>query len=62
MSSELSKKSTNPKCGKIGCITSPCEHQRPPKYADGHCVDFNDGKKRSGIPQNSLGGKQRNEG
>jgi len=45
------KKSTNPKCAKVGCITDPCLHKRPPVTEDGFCVDFNDGHIRAGIPQ-----------
>lgn len=51
MTSQTSKKSTNPNCARVGCLTSPCEHERPPKKADTFCVDFDDGIVRSGIPQ-----------
>lgn len=54
MSSQGRKKSTNPKCAKVGCITKPCIHKRPPVTEGGHCVDFNNGKVRSGIPQESA--------
>lgn len=53
-SSETTKKSTNPKCAKVGCITDPCIHKRPPITEGGHCVDFNDGVNKAGVPQEIL--------
>ncbi len=38
-------------CPKTDCITNPCLHKRPPITEGGYCVDFNNGKVRSGIPQ-----------
>ena len=58
MTSQGTRKSTNPKCAKVGCITESCPNKRPPQSEDGFCVDYDNGEKRSAV---RVGGKQRNE-
>jgi hypothetical protein len=50
----MSSQGRHKKCKFKDCITEPCEHVRPPIGKDGYCVDYNNGKKRQGIPQESA--------
>ena len=45
-------------CAFSECITDPCPKLRPPKSRESFCIYFNDGKKRSAIKKERVGGKQ----